>query len=322
MSSSATRNVAHEITVEAPGTRVYQLIADVSGWPSVFGPTVHVEYVEQAGATERIRIWATANGTAKSWVSRRDHDPGALRIAFRQERSQHPVGGMGGVWIVQPLSGSACRVRLLHDYFAASDDPADLEWIDKAVDRNSTAELAALKSAAESTGPDELLTFADTVEVDGSAADVYDFLNEAQLWKERLPHVSRVLLDEETPGLQVLEMDTRTKDGSVHTTRSVRVCQPHRRIVYKQVVLPALMSLHTGYWLIEERAGQPVSVTSQHTVRIAESRIADVLGTEADPPAARAFVRTALSGNSMATLRQAKAYAERARADRAARADA
>jgi aromatase len=102
----------------------------------------------------------------------------------------------------------------------------------------------------------------------------------------------------------------------------VRVCQPHRRIVYKQVVLPALMSLHTGYWLIEERAGQPVAVTSQHTVRIATSRIADVLGADADPPAARTFVRTALSGNSMATLRQAKAYAERARATRTARAGA
>ena len=87
---------------------------------------------------------------------------------------------------------------------------------------------------AELTGPG-LFTFDDIVEVDGSAMDVYDFLNEAQLWSERLPHVVRVSLKEETSGLQILEMDTRTKDGSVHTTKSVRVCRPHGTIVYKQI---------------------------------------------------------------------------------------
>lgn len=309
MPRSATRHVEHEVTVGAPAARVYELIANVGEWPQVFGPTVHVEVVEKTGSAERIRIWATANGTARSWTSRRDHDPGRMTIAFRQERSQHPVGGMGGMWVVQPLSESACRVRLLHDYFAASDEPADLEWIDKAVERNSTAELAALESNAESSGADELLTFDDTVEIDGEAKDVYDFLNEAQLWEERLPHVVRVSLSEETAGLQVLEMDTRTKDGSVHTTRSVRVCQPYQKIVYKQTVLPALMTLHTGHWLIEERDGGPLSVTSRHTVRIDASRIAGVLGDGADMSAARSFVQNVLSANSMATLRQAKAYA-------------
>jgi aromatase len=310
MPTKTVRKVEHSITVDAPAERVYGVIADVTQWPQVFGPTVHVEYVERSGSAERIRIWATANGTAKSWVSRRDHDADARRIEFRQEVSQPPVGGMGGTWLVQPLSPTSCRVRLLHDYFAATDDPADLEWIDKAVERNSEAELAALKSGAEAAGPDELLTFDDTVFVDGSAKDVYDFLNEAQLWKERLPHVSRVSCQEETPGLQVLEMDTRTKDGSVHTTRSVRVCQPYRQIVYKQTVLPALMSLHTGRWLLREQEGSPLSVTSRHTVRIAPDRIEQVLGPGADLAAAQQFVRNALSANSTATLRLAKAYAE------------
>ena len=55
---------------------------------------------------------------------------------------------------------------------------------------------------------------------------------------ERLPHVARVVLTEDTPGLQFLEMDTRTKDGSTHTTKSVRVCFPDTRIAYKQITLP------------------------------------------------------------------------------------
>lgn len=310
MTTKTMRETEHEVSVGAPAERVYALIADVARWPETFPPTVHAECVERDGNSELIRIWATANGAVKTWTSRREHDAEHMSVSFRQERSQHPVGGMGGKWVVEPLSESRCYVRLLHDFFAATDDPADLEWISQAVDRNSVSELHALKTSAELAGPDDLITFDDTVTVDGSAIDVYDFLNEAQLWQQRLPHVARVSLEEETPGLQVLDMDTSTKDGSVHNTRSIRVCQPYSSIIYKQIVLPALMTLHTGRWIIEERVGSGVSVTSRHTVRINTERIPDVLGPDADLAAAQKFVRTALSGNSTATLGYAKAYAE------------
>ncbi|HET7017412.1 MAG TPA: FAD-dependent monooxygenase [Streptosporangiaceae bacterium] len=305
------RETEHEITVDAPAERVYALIADVTGWPQTFPPTVHAEVVEAGGNSELIRIWATANGAAKTWTSRRQHDPEHLAVTFRQERSAPPVGGMGGKWVVEPVSQSQCRVRLLHDFFAATDDPADLDWISQAVDRNSGSELQALKASAE-TGAGQLITFDDTVQVEGSAKDVYDFINEAQLWPERLPHVARVSLTEDSPGLQILEMDTSTKDGSVHTTKSVRVCQPHGSIVYKQVVVPALMTMHTGHWLIAEREGGGVSVTSRHTVLINTANITSVLGPDADAAAAEKFVRNALSTNSLTTLRAAKSYAESA----------
>lgn len=314
-----TKTVEHGITVSAPAETVYGLIADVTAWPQIFPPTVHAERIETDGTRERIRLWATANGTAKTWTSRRELDPEGLRITFRQEVSQPPVGAMGGTWIIVPVSATESRVRLLHDYRAVDDDPAKLAWIDQAVDRNSTAELAALKTAAEAAGaseaadqPPRLLTFDDSVQINGSAKDVYDFLNEAQLWTERLPHVSRVELQEETPGLQILEMDTRTKDGSTHTTKSVRVCLPYQRIVYKQIVLPALMSLHTGHWDLVEKPGGGVTATSRHSVVINEANIAKVLGPDADLAAAQAYVRNALSTNSLATLSLAKQYAERA----------
>jgi aromatase len=306
-----TTNVEHEISIGAPAEGVYQLIADVERWPEIFPPTVHAECAERDADEELIRIWATANGTARTWTSRRWHDARGLRIRFRQERSVHPVGGMGGTWVVEPVSASQCHVRLLHDYFSVSEDPADLDFISKAVDRNSLAELGALKERAEQNGGGEPFSFDDTVEVDGRAEDVYDFLNQAQLWQERLPHVSRVALDEETPGLQILEMDTQAKDGSVHTTRSVRVCQPPTSIVYKQIVLPPLMTLHTGRWSIVP-GGSGVLVTSRHTVRIDPDRIASVLGPDADLATAQAAAKGALSANSLATLRLAKAYAERA----------
>ncbi|MFJ9840739.1 aromatase/cyclase [Kitasatospora sp. NPDC101155] len=311
MPQSGTREVAHEITVRACAADVYEFIAGVANWPRIFPPTVHVEHLEQSATEERIRIWATANGEAKNWVSRRTLDREALRIEFRQEVSTPPVAAMGGTWIIEPLSAGECRIRLLHDYRAVDDDQAGLAWIDEAVDRNSRSELAALKMNVElaAAGADLLLSFEDSVRVEGSAKDVYDFLNEAQHWQERLPHVARVDFQETSPGLQLLEMDTRTKDGSTHTTKSVRVCFPDERIVYKQITLPALMTLHTGRWeLVED--GDGVTVTSQHTVVINPDRITEVLGAEADLARAREFVRNALGANSRATLGLAKDHAE------------
>jgi aromatase len=306
------REVTHEIEVNAPAEAVYRLIAEVVNWPRIFPPTVHVDQVESSGNEERIRIWATANGAVKNWTSRRVLDPEKLRIEFRQEVSTPPVASMGGTWLVESQGPDACTVRLLHDYRAVDDDPAGLAWIEEAVDRNSTSELAALKSNVERVageGEDLVLSFEDTIRVDGSAKDVYDFLNEAQLWEQRLAHVNRVELTEETPGLQTLEMDTRAKDGSTHTTKSIRVCFPHERIVYKQITLPALMTLHTGYWLLTEDA-DGVSATSQHTVVINTENITKVLGAEAGVAEAREFVRGALSANSRATLGYAKDFAE------------
>jgi aromatase len=183
------------------------------------------------------------------------------------------------------------------------------------VDKNSTAELAALKvERAHAAQTDELtFSFTDTVQITGSAKDVFDFVNEAHLWAERLPHVATVRLTEDTPGLQELEMDTRAKDGSVHTTKSYRVVFPHHRIAYKQVTLPALMTLHTGEWTFVENE-EGTAASSQHTVTINTDNIARILGPDATVADARAYVHTALSTNSTATLNHAKAHAEQKRA--------
>ncbi|WP_371578364.1 aromatase/cyclase [Streptomyces sp. NBC_01314] len=311
MPQSALREVEHEITVSAPAAAVYRLIADVVNWPQIFPPTIYVDHVERGAGSERIRIWATANGEAKNWTSRRTLDHRARRIEFRQEISTPPVAAMGGAWIVEERDAGTSRVRLSHDYRAVDDDPASLEWIDQAVDRNSRSELAALKENIERAHATADLTFSfeDTVHIAGSVKDAYDFINEAQHWSERLPHVASVRLTEDTPGLQTLEMDTRAKDGSTHTTKSHRVCFPDRRIAYKQVTLPALMILHTGLWTFEE-TGQGVAATSRHTVVLNTANIAEVLGPDAGVDRARDYVRTALSTNSRATLQHAKEYSE------------
>ncbi|WP_037859034.1 aromatase/cyclase [Streptomyces sp. NRRL S-340] len=305
------REVAHEITVSAPADVVYRLLAEVENWPRIFPPTIHVDHVERGEGEERIRIWATANGEAKNWTSHRTLDPAARRITFRQEVTAPPVAAMGGTWIIEALSATRSRVRLLHDYRAVDDDPDGLRWIDEAVDRNSRSELAALKENVElaCSTQDVTFSFEDSVLVQGAAKDVYDFVNEAHLWSERLPHVASVRLEEDTPGLQTLEMDTRAKDGSTHTTKSYRVTFPPEKIAYKQVTLPALMTLHTGVWTFTETP-EGVRAASQHTVTLNTANIERVLGPDATVAGARSYVHEALSTNSLATLGHAKAHAE------------
>ncbi|MEV5955430.1 aromatase/cyclase [Streptomyces sp. NPDC051987] len=308
---SQPKEVEHEITISAPAAEVYRLIADVANWPRIFPPTIYVDHLERSGNEELIGIWATANGQAKNWTSRRVLDPEGLRITFRQTVSTPPVASMGGTWIIEPLDEGTSRVRLLHDYTAVDDDPAGLAWIDEAVDRNSRSELAALKTNVELATASQELTFSfeDTVRVDGAAKDLYDFVNEADRWSERLPHVATVRLTEDTPGLQTLEMDTRAKDGSTHTTKSYRVCLDGRKIAYKQTTLPALMNLHTGYWTFRE-TDEGTFASSQHTVVLRPENIAKILGPDAGVAEAREYVQGALSTNSRATLNHAKAYAE------------
>ncbi|MFF4786956.1 aromatase/cyclase [Streptomyces griseorubiginosus] len=306
----------HEIKISAPAETVYRMLAHAEDWPRLFPPNIYVDQVERGEREERIRIWATAGDTVKNWTSRRILDPENLRIRFRQEVSTPPVAAMGGTWHIEALPSGDALVRLDHDYQAV--DTESLAWLDEVVDGNSRSELENLRAIAESEGATDERTcsFEDTIAISGSAADVYEFIDRADLWTDRLPHVLAVRLEEPAPGLQTLEMDTLSKDGSSHTTKSYRVCLPHHRIAYKQVTLPALITLHTGRWTITPTE-DGVTASSQHTFTVNTENIAKILGADATLQDAIGYVRTALSTNSMATLGLAKSFAEgRAGGDR------
>jgi aromatase len=304
-------HVEHSTEIDAPSKVVFELLADIEQWPLLFTPTVHVTILNHSESDERLRLWATANGEVRTWTSMREVDRAAQRITFRQDQPTPPLASMGGQWRLEPLSGGRTRVVLTHDYSAVDDDARVLGWLSTAVDTNSTSELAALRdTAAMGSRRDELgCTFSDTVRIRGSAEDVYRFLYEAAEWPRRLPHVVRLDLREDTSGVQLIQMDTRSPDGDVHTTRSVRVCFPTERIVYKQVQMPKLLAAHTGVWQLDATA-DGVDVTSNHTVVVEQATIPEVLGADASVADAQAFIRAALGANSKATLEHARAYAE------------
>ncbi|SDD12369.1 aromatase/cyclase [Actinokineospora iranica] len=307
MSEPGQRHMIHSLAVAAAPAKVYDLVAQVRRWPVIFEPTVHVRQLDRGAGVERFQIWALVNGTVKNWISRRTLDERNLSITFEQERSQAPVLSMGGRWSFRPTGDGRTEVVLEH-WFTATDSDA----VAAAVDHNSGRELAALGRVAEQPHPtDELVfTFTDRVALDGTAKAAYRFVNDSGRWPERLPHVGRVALREDEPGVQDMEMDTVTADGGKHTTRSIRLCFPPERIVYKQLVPPALLAGHAGAWDFADGPDGAHAVAT-HTVAINPAAIATVLGPDSTVDDARTFLRTALGANSRATLAHAAGFAER-----------
>ncbi|MFL1429446.1 MULTISPECIES: aromatase/cyclase [unclassified Nocardiopsis] len=309
MPSQETRTTSHDIEVDAPPETVFGIISNAVDWPLYFTPNLHVEQTPLDAGTERLAIWATANGEVKHWTSKRWLDRDARRIRFRQEKSAAPVVSMGGEWVVAGLPGGRTSLTLLHDFQAR--DEAGLAWLETATDRNSRTELANIKALAERWDRLDRITstFEDSRLIKGDPAAVYEFLRDAARWPERLPHVSGMDLEESGEGnaVQRMRMETSAQDGSTHTTESVRICLPPDRIVYKQVVTPALMDAHTGEWSLEETA-EGVLAVSRHSVVLNEEAVLRVLGEEATEKDALAYIRKALGANSSATLGFADEY--------------
>jgi hypothetical protein len=100
-----------------------------------------------------------------------------------------------------------------------------------------------------------------------------------------------------------------TPDGRAHTTRSVRICFPNRKIVYKQIGLPPLLTAHLGHWLFEENP-EGLIASARHEATIKPSALS-LLAPEATVQDARRYLRKVLSANSMSNLRIAKDLVER-----------
>ncbi|MBT2368634.1 aromatase/cyclase [Streptomyces sp. ISL-10] len=294
------RHTRHTLVSRAPARALYDLAADTSRWPAIFEPTVHVHHLERGESTERFQLWAVVNGEVKNWISRRVLDRDRLRIRFDQERSAPPIESMGGEWIFEPVPDGTV-ITLLHDFTAVTDTPDVLDWIGAALDRNSARELAALSQVAELDSDKAVFSFTDSVSVGRPVREAYDFLHRSDRWPEHLPHVRRVVLGEQAPGVQDMEMDTVTADGSAHTTRSLRVCVDGERIAYKQLVPPRLLLGHSGVWELTTTS-EGTEVTSTHTVVLNPEGVRDVLGEGTSLAAARQFVQDALSRNSRTTL--------------------
>ncbi|MET9255004.1 aromatase/cyclase [Streptomyces sp. NPDC003717] len=313
----------HVTPLAADAARAYALVEDVTRWPLLFTPCVHAEETERDGESQRIRLWAVVGGDVRSWTSRRRLRPAEHRIDFAQEQPAPPVTAMGGHWRFVSAGEEPGVLELAHHW--RTEGPAGTaERIAEALDANSDAEIAALRSWAESPyAPEDLLVrFRDEETVAAPPADVYAFLYEADRWPERLPHVAGLDLetvpaDEATAGadVQTMDMETRTADGSAHVTQSIRLCFADERaagdgvagyrIVYKQTTPPRGLLAHSGAWIVTVGA-DGTRVAAEHTVALDPAALDDVFGPGTTLAQAAAVVRERVGGNSRATLRAAR----------------
>ncbi|WP_297627798.1 aromatase/cyclase [Nocardia sp.] len=299
--------MSHSKVVQAAPEAVYALVADVTKWPVIFEPSVLVRHLHRGPNEERFRLWATVNGEVNNWTSRRVLDAAQRRITFEQERNQAPIASMGGSWSFHEIVPGTTKVRLDHHFTVV--DGTDSDLVADAVDRNSETELAALARIAELGHriDDVIHTFEDSVRLDISAAELYDFVYHSERWPEHVPHVSRIELTEDDDAVQLMEMDTVTAGGIPHTTKSVRICSHRERIDYKQLLPPAMLFGHSGAWEFADAPDGAV-VTARHTVAINPAVAREILGAETDLADAREYLTEALSTNSRNTLLCAVRY--------------
>ncbi|MBT2544777.1 aromatase/cyclase [Streptomyces sp. ISL-44] len=312
MTGDRVHRRTYAVDVAAPAGVVYGLIADTTQWPLFVPPSIHVERLDFDGIRDRFQMWVTANGTVKSWLSRRTLDAQAHRIDFHQEVPAGPAASLGGRWTVEAQGAAGSRLTLDHEFTVADDRPEDLSWVERATDTNSRAELARLKETAERwTSLDSLLlSFEESVRVKGPAELVYDFLCGIADWPGQVPHVSRADVAEDQPGVQVVRMETVSGPDQAQATEEVRICFPHAlRIVHKQTRTPLLLEAHTGEWsVIPDETG--VTAVARHNVLLREEAVEAVLGRGAGIQDARRHVRELLGGQSATVLSLAKRHAE------------
>ncbi|MGW0761143.1 aromatase/cyclase [Streptomyces sp. NPDC002814] len=313
MSAELADKTTHTVRVSAPAGVVYALIADAVKWPLYVSPVIHVEQPEFDGERGWLRMWSLRDGRLESWTSWRHLDPVERRVEFRQELPASPFNSMSGTVQVRSTGPHRTELELRYDVRAAEGTAGHAAWVERAADGGSRAHLAGLKAFAERwTRLDELvLSFEDAVRIHGPAELVYDFLYRAGNWPGLVPHVTRVDLTEDAPGVQHLTMQTQTESGA-HTTQSVRICFPHAgRIVYKETATSALLQAHTGEWsVVPDETG--VTVIAQHSVVLREEHIAAVLGGHAGVAHARRYVRDRLGRQCLAVLAQAEKHAQSA----------
>ncbi|QIS18298.1 aromatase/cyclase [Nocardia terpenica] len=259
----------------SPGD-AYGLVADVTLWPIVFGPTVAVDVLDRSTrgpvVTEEFRITALVDDRVRGWTSRRELNADERTIGFRQEHARPPIESMSGTWTFRPDRGGT-RVELVHRCVLADDAADTRAWLEAALDANSDRELGALTDLCAAAVPvgDLVLRCADTVPV----ADIdhaYRAIDDAGSWPDRLPHVLESVLTEPEPGTQDLRMTVRTPDGTVHRTRSIRLCTDGKRIRYKQLQTPDGLAGHSGRWDFDR---DTATVTGSHLALLDPRTVTD-----------------------------------------------
>ncbi|MFJ7589428.1 SRPBCC family protein [Streptomyces sp. NPDC097617] len=252
MPSQRVHTSEHTARIAAPAGVVYGLLADAVRWPLLLPAPVHVERIDFDGVHERLRLWDVRDQRIGSFHLRRTLHPHSRTIEFEQEDTARPGTPTTGTWTVEDHGDTHALVTLRQDRTVERQPAATTGHSRRQWEREPAERLTHLAAAAERWDRLDrlLLSFEDSVHLDGPAELVYDFLHRIADWPERLPHVDSAEVSEDVPGVQLAALDTcATPDGLTRSTRTVRLCFPSAaRIVFKELLTPEPIAAHTGAW--------------------------------------------------------------------------
>jgi aromatase len=139
--------------VAAPPKRVYELLADIEGWPAVFDSVAAVEPLGIDRVYERFRI---VEHTGNTWISVREANPKRLQVRYRRTDAPAPLRSMAGLWRVEPKVVGV--VVSLDHYFRVADDRAETAAAAaRKITAIGSAMLSSLRRTAEDRGVAALL---------------------------------------------------------------------------------------------------------------------------------------------------------------------
>lgn len=311
MSVERVHRMSHAVDAAAPPGVLYSLVADTTPWPLFLPDTVHVERLDFDGATDRYSQWAVVDGTTRPSLWRRTLDAHHRRVGFRQERPAAPVTSAGGSWSVEELAPGWSRLTLEQDITVAGNRTADVERVLASARTGAKAVLGRLGSLAERWRRLDslMLSFEESVRIQGPAEPVCEFLYRAGSWPGRVAHVVGADVTEERAGVQRTSLVSLSDDGLAYTTQALRVCFPAAgRIVFKLTRPHPLLAAHAGEWSVEPDA-TGVTVVCRHDVLLDEGAVERVMGPGTELARARRHVREVLGRESRATLEPAQQYA-------------
>ncbi|RKS96996.1 aromatase [Streptomyces sp. 3211.6] len=309
MSVERVHRLSYAVDAAAPAAALYALVADTAPWPLFLPDTVHTERLDFDGTVERYSHWAGTDGRAGRSLWRRALDAGRRRVDFREERPAGPVTGAAGSWRVEELAPGWSRLLLEQDLTVA-DGPGTERVLAEAGARGRAA-ADGLRAVAERWRRLEglLLSFEESVRIQGPAEPVHAFLYETGSWPGRVAHVAQAEVVEDRPGVQRVRLVSLAEDGSSYPVEEVRVCFPAAgRIVFKRPRPHPLLAAHAGEWSVEPDPGG-VNLVCRNDVLLDERAVEQVLGPGADLGRARRYVRELLGKESRAVLGPAGEYA-------------
>jgi aromatase len=159
----------HTIRVAAPPKRVFELVANVDRWPTLFDSIVSVEHLGFDGVCERVRFQRTVGGEVLTWTSVRELNPKRLQVRFRQIGVSAPLASLGGLWLVAP-QGLGSAVALDHYYRVTDDSPLTAARVERDITAISMSMLTTLRKTAERAMADLIKSCSDRVTTEGDMA--------------------------------------------------------------------------------------------------------------------------------------------------------